>query len=66
MTHARQAILILALVGILMGIFAAFHNFQSGQVGWNTAFTVVQTIVNAALAVIVINDANAKSDPDAD
>ncbi|WIM68321.1 hypothetical protein QP027_02660 [Corynebacterium breve] len=58
MSRTRQVILIFALIGILMGIFAAFHNMQTGEVGWNTAFTVIQTIVGIVLAVMVANDSN--------
>ncbi|SES31675.1 hypothetical protein [Corynebacterium cystitidis] len=58
MTRTRQIILIFALIGILMGVFAAFHNMQTGEVGWNTVFTIVQTIVGIILAVMVANDAN--------
>lgn len=58
MSRTRQVILIFALIGILMGVFAAFHNMQTGQVGWNTIFTIIQTIVGIVLAVMVANDAN--------
>ena len=43
-----------------MGIFAASHNFQTGQVGWNTGFTIVQTALGAALMVMVATDSAAK------
>lgn len=60
MSRTRQVILIFALVGILMGIFAAFHNMQTGEVGWNTVFTIIQTIVGIILAIMVANDAYLK------
>ncbi len=63
MSRTRQVILSFALVAILMGIFAASHNFQTGQVGWNTAFTIIQTVLCTILTVLVANDANQPSQP---
>ncbi|MFY9262100.1 MAG: hypothetical protein GX483_05275 [Actinomycetaceae bacterium] len=62
MSRTRQVILIFALVGILMGIFAASHNFQTGQVGWNTGFTIVQTVLGTILTVLVANDSQKDND----
>lgn len=47
---------LLGAVAVLLGIAAAAHNFVTGQIGWNTAFTIAQTVVAAALMVIVIQD----------
>ena len=49
MTKGHQVLALLGMVAILLGIAAAAHNFISGQVGWNTAFTIAQTVVVAAL-----------------
>lgn len=56
MSGTRGILIGLAVVAILLGIFAAADNFLSGQVGWNTTFTIIQTIVVAALMVIVARD----------
>lgn len=61
MSRSRQVILSFALVAILMGIFAASHNFQTGQVGWNTGFTIIQTVLCTVLTVLVANDSNQPS-----
>ncbi|WP_288766509.1 hypothetical protein [Varibaculum massiliense] len=63
MSRTRQVILSFALVAILMGIFAASHNFQTGQVGWNTAFTIIQTVLCTVLTVLVANDSNQPKPP---
>ena len=47
---------LLGMVAILLGIAAAAHNFVTGQVGWNTFFTIAQTVVVAALTVIITQD----------
>ncbi|NLJ53632.1 MAG: DMT family transporter [Intrasporangiaceae bacterium] len=44
------------MVAILLGIAAAAHNLVTGQIGWNTAFTIAQTVVVAALTVLVAQD----------
>lgn len=49
----RGVFILLGVVGILLGIAAAADNLVSGQVGWNTVFTIAQTIAVAAVTVIV-------------
>ncbi len=49
----RGVFILLGVVGMLLGIAAAADNFVSGQIGWNTVFTITQTIVVAALTVLV-------------
>ena len=39
---------LLGAAAVLLGIAAAAHNFVTGQIGWNTAFTIAQTVVAAA------------------
>lgn len=53
---------ILGAIATLLGIAAAAHNFVTGQVGWNTAFTVAQTVVAAALTVIIAQYAQRDGD----
>ncbi len=55
-TTGRAILVLLGVVAILLGIAAAIHNFITGQVGWNTVFTIAQTVVAAALTVIVTQD----------
>lgn len=52
----RGVFILLGVIGTLLGIAAAADNFVSGQIGWNTVFTIAQTIVVAALMVIVTQD----------
>ena len=52
----RGVFILLGVIGTLLGIAAAADNFVSGEVGWNTVFTIAQTIVVAALMVIVTQD----------
>ncbi len=47
---------LLGAAAVLLGIAAAIHNFITGQVGWNTLFTIAQTVVAAALMVIITQD----------
>ena len=56
MTRSRAVFALLGTAAVLLGIAAAAHNFITGQVGWNTAFTIAQTVVAAALMVIVTQD----------
>lgn len=53
---SRAVFALLGTAAVLLGIAAAAHNFVTGQVGWNTAFTIAQTVVAAALMVIVARD----------
>lgn len=53
---SRAVFALLGTAAVLLGIAAAAHNFVTGQVGWNTAFTIAQTVVAAALMVIVTQD----------
>jgi len=55
---SRAVFALLGTAAVLLGIAAAAHNFVTGQVGWNTAFTIAQTVVAAALMVIVTQDGN--------
>ncbi len=55
-TKSRAVFALLGAVATLLGIAAAAHNFVTGQVGWNTAFTIAQTVVGAALMVIITQD----------
>jgi drug/metabolite transporter (DMT)-like permease len=55
-TKSRAAFALLGMAATLLGIAAAAHNFVTGQVGWNTAFTIAQTVISAALTVIVTQD----------
>ena len=55
-TRSRAVFALLGAAAVLLGIAAAAHNFVTGQIGWNTAFTIAQTVVAAALMVIVIQD----------
>ena len=50
---SRGVFALLGTAAVLLGIAAAAHNFVTGQVGWNTGFTIAQTVVAAALMVIV-------------
>ncbi len=52
----RAVFALLGTAAVLLGIAAAAHNFVTGQVGWNTAFTIAQTVVAAALMVIITQD----------
>ncbi|MBB1495674.1 EamA family transporter [Propioniciclava sp. MC1595] len=54
--RSRAVFALLGAAAVLLGIAAAAHNFVTGQIGWNTAFTIAQTVVAAALMVIVIQD----------
>ncbi|WP_425310741.1 DMT family transporter [Ammonicoccus fulvus] len=56
----RGVFILLGTIGILLGIAAAADNFVSGQIGWNTVFTIAQTIAVAALTVIVTQDGQAQ------
>ena len=56
MSGSRRVLIALAAIAVLLGIFAAANNFIEDQVGWNTTFTVLQTILVAALMVIVARD----------
>lgn len=58
----RGVFILLGVIGILLGIAAAADNLVSNQVGWNTVFTIAQTIVVAGLTVIVTQDGQAKDD----
>ena len=53
---SRAVFALLGTAAVLLGIAAAAHNFVTGQVGWNTAFTIAQTVVAAALMVIITQD----------
>lgn len=55
-TKSRGVFALLGTAAVLLGIAAAAHNFITGQVGWNTAFTIAQTVVAAALMVIITQD----------
>ena len=57
----RGVFILLGVIGTLLGIAAAADNFMTGQVGWNTVFTLAQTIVVAALMVIVTQDGQGRS-----
>lgn len=52
----RGVFILLGVFGILLGIAAAADNFVSNEIGWNTVFTIAQTIAVAALTVIVTQD----------
>lgn len=54
---------LLGAAAVLLGIAAAAHNFVTGQIGWNTAFTIAQTVVAAALMVIVAQDGQSGGEP---
>lgn len=54
--RSRGVFALLGATAVLLGIAAAAHNFITGQVGWNTFFTIVQTVVAAALMVIITQD----------
>lgn len=56
MSGSRKILIALAAIGVLLGIAAAATNFIEDEVGWNTTFTVLQTIIVAALMVIVARD----------
>lgn len=56
MSATRKLVIALAGIAVLLGIFAAATNFIEDEVGWNTTFTVLQTIITAALMVIVARD----------
>ncbi|MDO5697143.1 MAG: hypothetical protein Q4G51_04120, partial [Dermatophilus congolensis] len=56
----RGVFILLGVIGILLGIAAAADNIVSSQIGWNTVFTIAQTIVVAALTVIVTQDGQAQ------
>ena len=56
----RGVFILLGVTGTLLGIAAAADNFVSIEVGWNTVFTIAQTIVVAALMVIVTQDAQGR------
>lgn len=58
----RGVFILLGVIGILLGIAAAADNIISNQIGWNTVFTIAQTIVVAALTVIVTQDGQAQDD----
>ena len=63
--HGMKSRAVFALLGtaaVLLGIAAAAHNFVTGQVGFNTAFTIAQTVVAAALMVIVAQDGQRDGD----
>ena len=60
----RGVFILLGVVGTLLGIAAAADNLVSGQVGWNTVFTIAQTIVVAALTVIVTQDGHGRDKHD--
>lgn len=55
-TKSRAVFALLGTAAVLLGIAAAAHNFVTGQIGWNTAFTIAQTVVAAGLMVIVTRD----------
>lgn len=57
MSGYRRTLLILATIAVLAGIAAVATNFIEDEVGWNTAFSVIQTLVVAALMVFVTRDA---------
>ncbi|HHX46705.1 MAG TPA: DMT family transporter [Brevibacterium sp.] len=59
----RGVFILLGVVGTLLGIAAAADNLVSGEVGWNTVFTIAQTIVVAALMVIVTQDGEWRDGP---
>ena len=59
----RAVFALLGTAAVLLGIAAAAHNFVTGQIGWNTAFTIAQTVVAAALMVIVAQDGQSGGDP---
>ena len=61
-SRSRAVFALLGTAAVLLGIAAAAHNFVTGQVGWNTAFTIAQTVVAAALMVIVAQDNQADKD----
>ncbi len=52
----RAVFALLGTAAVLLGIAAAAHNFVTGQIGWNTAFTIAQTVVAAALMVVITQD----------
>lgn len=56
MSRSRGFLTALAAIAVLLGIAAAATNFIEDEVGWNTAFTVIQTLIVAALMVIVARD----------
>lgn len=61
-TKSRGVFALLGTAAVLLGIAAAAHNFITGQVGWNTAFTIAQTVVAAALMVIITQDGQGDSE----
>ncbi len=61
--RSRAVFALLGTAAVLLGIAAAAHNFVTGQIGWNTAFTIAQTVVAAALMVIVAQDGQSGGDP---
>ncbi len=56
MSGSRGILVGIAAIAVLLGIFAAANNFMNDQVGWNTTFTVIQTLLVAALMIIVARD----------
>lgn len=61
-SRSRGVFALLGTAAVLLGIAAAAHNFVTGQVGWNTAFTIAQTVVAAALMVIITQDGQSDSE----
>ena len=61
MSGYRRTLLILATIAVLAGIAAVATNFIEDEVGWNTAFSVIQTLVVAALMVFVTRDAGSST-----
>lgn len=61
MSGYRRTLLILATIAVLAGIAAVATNFIEDEVGWNTAFSVIQTLVVAALMVFVTRDAESST-----
>lgn len=60
----RGVFILLGVIGVLLGIAAAADNLVSNEVGWNTVFTIAQTIVVAALTVIVTQDGQVRDEPE--
>lgn len=58
----RAVFALLGTAAVLLGIAAAAHNFVTGQVGWNTFFTIAQTVVAAALMVVITQDGQSGGD----
>lgn len=56
----RGVFILLGVIGILLGIAAAADNFMSNEIGWNTMFTIAQTIAIAAVTVIITQDGLAR------